>query len=871
MSNNNNINVDVVIVGAGFAGMYQLVRMRRAGLSAVVLETADDVGGTWYWNRYPGARCDILTVDYSYSWDPELQKDWVWSERYATQPEILRYAQFVADKHDLRRDIRFSTKVTSAQWNNDAKRWRIHTDSGDDVTAQFYVMATGCLSIPKVPDIEGTDRFHGDVYFTNSWPHSGVDFSGKRVAVIGTGSSGIQAIPLIASQADQLTVFQRTPNFSVPAHNGPIADLRLAAYRQDPAAYREEARHSGIGVPTKPADVSALEVSSQERETTYEEVWQRGELAHLLEPYNDLRISADANDTIRCFIHNKIREIVKDPNVADLLCPTNHYFATKRPCLDSGYYATYNLPQVRLVDLQKQAIETITESGINTVNLAISAKEKTESMAFDAIVFATGFDAMTGAIVGVDITGCNGESLRDAWAHGPQTYLGLMTVGFPNLFMITGPGSPSVLSNMMVSIEQHVDLITDTIKHLRTNCIDTIEPTELAQTRWVQHSNEIADLTLLPTANSWYMGANVPGKPQVFLPYPGGVGEYRKICDEMVARSYLGFTLTGAGGTQSNDGVIRPLKPDVQELLSIMAELTLPPLETMGIEGARAFMEASEANMPPGPDVGEIIDGELPGADGTPLAYRLYRPATVGPHPMVAYYHGGGWVVGSATSDDPLCRYLCVESDSIIVSVNYRHAPEARFPAAADDGLAAASWITDHAKELGGRPGQLAVAGWSAGANIAAVTTQQAKLVGTPKITGQVLLNPVTDLSTVRQSYIDNAEGYILTAQLMSWFCDHYCDPTDRLDPRVSPLLADTLAGLPPALVITCEFDPLRDQGDAYAEAMAAVGVQVQHLQCPGQIHTAIPSVNAMVTSEYAREAMAEALRSFSRTPPEHH
>tara|TARA_R110001592_G_scaffold6045_22_gene32903 strand:+ start:11791 stop:14406 length:2616 start_codon:yes stop_codon:yes gene_type:complete len=860
----NTIDVDVVIVGAGFAGMYQLVQMRRAGLSAVVLETADDVGGTWYWNRYPGARCDILTVDYSYSWDPELEKDWIWSERYATQPEILRYAQFVADKHDLRRDIRFNTKVTSAQWNSDAKRWRIHTDSGNDVTAQFYVMATGCLSMPKVPDIEGTDRFNGEVYFTNSWPHDGVDFSGKRVAVIGTGSSGIQSIPIIASQADQLTVFQRTPNFSVPAHNGPIADERLVAYRQDPAAYREEARHSGIGVPTTPADVSALEVSPQEREATYEEVWQRGELAHLLEPYNDLRISAESNDTIRCFIHNKIREIVKDPEVAELLCPTNHYFATKRPCLDSGYYATYNLPQVRLVDLQKQPIETITESGINIVNPAISAKEKTESMAFDAIVFATGFDAMTGAIVGVDITGRNDESLRDAWAHGPQTYLGLMTVGFPNLFMITGPGSPSVLSNMMVSIEQHVDLITDTIKHLRANGVDTIEPTELAQRRWVQHSNEIADLTLLPTANSWYMGANVPGKPQVFLPYPGGVGEYRKICEEMVTRGYLGFALTGADGTQSNDGVIRPLKPDVQELLSIMAEMALPPLETMGVEGARAFMEASGANMPPGPEVGEIIDGTLPGADGTPLAYRLYRPATAGPHPMVAYYHGGGWVVGSATSDDPLCRYLCVKSDSIIISVNYRHAPEARFPAAADDGLAAANWISDHAEELGGRPGQLSVAGWSAGANIAAVTTQQAKLAGTPVIAGQVLLNPATDASTVRQSHIDNAEGYVLTTSLMNWFCDQYCDPADRINPKASPLLADTLSGLPPALVITCEFDPLRDEGDAYAEALAAAGVQVQHLQCPGQTHTAIPAVDAMVTSEYARVAMADALRKFS-------
>ena len=857
MSEHTSADVDVVIVGAGFAGMYQLVRMRRAGFSAVVLETADDVGGTWYWNRYPGARCDILTVDYSYSWDPELEQEWTWSERYATQPEILRYAQFVADKHDLRRDIRFNTRVESAEWDDSAKRWTVHTDNGGDVTAKFYVMATGCLSMPKVPDIEGTDRFQGEVYFTSTWPHDGVDFTGKRVAVIGTGSSGIQSIPIIAKQASQLTVFQRTPNFSIPAHNGPITEDRLAEYRKDPAAYREEARHSGIGVPRTPPDVSALAVSEEERREAYEEVWQRGELA-FLQPFNDMGINAEANDTMRRFIHDKIRSIVDDPEVAELLCPTNHYFATKRPCLDSGYFQTYNLPHVRLVDLHAHPITTITETGVE-----LSGKGGDESMEFDAIVFATGFDAMTGAIVGVDITGRDGLSLRDAWAHGPETYLGLMGVGFPNLFMITGPGSPSVLSNMMVSIEQHVDWITDTLGHLRDTNAETIEPTELAQTEWVQHSNDIANLTLLPTANSWYMGANIPGKPSVFLPYPGGVGAYREICDEVVDRDYLGFSISGPNGTTVNDGIIRPLKPDVQAMLTMMAELDLPPLETMGVEGARAFMEASGASMPPGPDVGEVVDGTLPGADGTPLEYRLYRPATDGLHPIVVYFHGGGWVLGSATSDDPLCRYLCVHSNSIIVSVDYRHAPEVRFPAAADDGLAAATWIADHAEELGGVPGRLAVAGWSAGANVAAVTAQQAKLAGSPVISGQVLLNPVTDGTTDRPSHTENADGYALTMAVMNWFWDLYCDPADRSNPKASPLLAADLSGLPPALVITCEFDPLRDEGDAYAVALADAGVAVEHLRCPGQTHTSIPAVDAMVTSEYAREAMAQALRSF--------
>jgi acetyl esterase/lipase len=428
--------------------------------------------------------------------------------------------------------------------------------------------------------------------------------------------------------------------------------------------------------------------------------------------------------------------------------------------------------------------------------------------------------------------------------------------------MITGPGSPSVLSNMMVSIEQHVDLITDTIDHLRANGFETIEPTELAQDRWVQHNNEFADLTLLPTANSWYMGANVPGKPRVFLPYVGGVGSYRATCDEVVERGYLGFTLTGPAGEQTNDGVIRPLKPDVQMMLTAMAELDLPPIETMGVEGARQFMAASATAMPPGPDVGEIVDGTLPGADGATLEYRLYRPPTTGPHPVTVYFHGGGWVLGDATADGPLCRYLCVRADSIVVSVNYRHAPEARFPAAVDDGLAATTWIADHAEDLGGIAGRLAVAGWSAGANVATVTAQRAAHRGSPTIAGQVLLCPVTDGDPSRPSYVDNADGYGLTASLMAWFWDQYCDEDRRADPAASPLRGD-LAGSPPALVITAEFDPLRDEGDAYAAALADAGVHVEHLRCEGQTHTSVPAVDAMVTAEYARAAMADALQGF--------
>ncbi|MFM2078495.1 MAG: hypothetical protein RJA49_2385, partial [Actinomycetota bacterium] len=745
-----NNEVDVVVVGAGFSGLYMLHELRRTGFTTRVLESADDVGGTWYWNRYPGARCDIPTTDYTYSWDPTLEDEWTWSEKYATQPEILRYAQFVTEKHDLRKDITFETRVVGAHWDEVAKRWHVTTaptgpaGRAETITCRHYVMATGCLSLPKTPDVPGAERFTGPTYFTARWPHEGVDFTGQRVAVIGTGSSGIQSIPLIAAQAAQLTVFQRTPNFSVPAWNGAVDPETKARLEADRAAYRHEARYSRGGVPKEAHEFMALAADDAFRHERFERAWEKGELFEILGVFADQGVVPEANEVVAEMIREKIRGIVDDPETAELLCPKNHYFGTKRPCLDTNYYATYNLPHVRLVDLRARPIQSITETGIDLAD---------ESMEFDAIVYATGFDAMTGAIVSVDITGRDGLTLKDKWANGPTQYLGLMSVGFPNYYMITGPGSPSVLSNMMVSIEQHVDWVRDTLVHLRAEGYDTIEPTQTAEDGWVQHANDCADITLHPTANSWYIGANVPGKPRVFLPYIGGVDAYRLACEEVVANGYLGFELAGPSGVQVQDGVVRRLQPDVKMVLDMMAELQLPPMDSMSAEDARMFSDASSAMRPPGPDVGEIIDGTLPGADGSTLEYRLYRPPTSGPHPVVAYFHGGGWVIGSHVSDDPLCRDLCVQSDSVIVSVNYRHAPEARFPAAADDAFAAVQWIAEHAEELGGVPGQLAVAGWSAGANVAAVATQLARDAGGPSIAGQMLLTPVTDGSRRSASY----------------------------------------------------------------------------------------------------------------------
>ncbi len=852
-------DVDVVVVGAGIAGLYLAYRLSRAGYRFRVFEAADDIGGTWYWNRYPGARVDVPSVDYMYSFDPDWRRDWQWSEKYATQPEILRYLNHVADKHDLRRHITFSTRVQQARWADDASLWQVSTDVGDDITARFVVMATGCLSMPKPAEIDGLERFAGEVYFTSRWPHEPIDFSDKRVAVIGTGSSGVQSIPVIAQEARQVVVFQRTPTFSIPARNGPLTPEMLASLA-DEAEYRTAARVSPGGIPMERSITPTFSVSETERRQRYERAWELGLLFESINVYADVLSNPAANHEFAEFFRNKIRTIVDDPQTALDLCPTDYPIGTKRPCLDTDYYATYNLPHVRLVNIRKHPIRQVTETGIDTVD---------ESFTFDVIVFATGFDAVTGAITAVDIRGRNDVALKDKWASGPRTYLGLTTVGFPNLFLITGPGSPSVLTNMTVSIEQHVDWVLDCLGHLSACGFDVIEPTETAEEGWVQHVNDCADITLFPAANSWYMGANVPGKPRVFLPYCAGLDFYSASCDEVVARDYLGFTLSGPNGSQCNDGVVRRLQPDVEMVLNEMAAMDLPLMESMTVADARAFYLQMSMTRPPGPVVGEIVDGVLPGAAGE-LVYRLYRPSTPGPHPIVVYFHGGGYVLGDAISDDPLCRDLCVRSDAVVVSADYRHAPEHRFPAAVEDAMAAVRWIADNAQALGGAPGQLAVCGWSAGGGIAAVVCRLARDVGGPHIMGQALLTPCTAGDMTHASFAENADGYGLTTPLLRWFYDHYIDAADRSDPRFAPLHAVDLSGLPPAIVVTAEFDPVRDDGDAYAAALQAAGVLTEHVRARGHTHQSVAMVDVILSGAPVRARMADALRGFfvaARTP----
>ena len=526
--------VDAVIVGAGFGGMYMLHRLRGLGLSAVVFDTATDVGGTWYWNRYPGARCDVESMQYSYSFSPEIQQEWRWPETFSAQPDILRYAGFVADKLDLRRDMWFETKVTGAEFDPATHRWTVRTDKGDVVSARYCIMATGCLSAARLPDLRGIDDFQGATYHTGWWPHEGVDFTGKRVAVIGTGSSAIQAIPVIAEQAAEVTVFQRTPNFSIPSRNVPMTDAYEQSWKSVYPERRAAARITRNGILADPNDFSALSISEEERQRIYEDRWRRGGTTFMA-AFNDLIVDKAANDTAAEFVRSKIRAMVKDPRTAELLAPTSHPIGTKRICVDTNYFETYNRPNVSLVDIRPAGIERITPKGVLAGGVEYEV---------DVIVFATGFDAMTGALTRIDIRGRDGATLADKWEAGPRTYLGVMSAGFPNLFMITGPGSPSVLSNMMVSIEQHVDWVTDCLAALGQRQLDCIEATQEAEDAWVAHVNEVADKTLYPQAASWYMGANVPGKPRVFMPYIGGVGAYRAICDEIAADGFRGFRLT---------------------------------------------------------------------------------------------------------------------------------------------------------------------------------------------------------------------------------------------------------------------------------------------------------------------------------------
>ncbi|MFD1984318.1 flavin-containing monooxygenase [Mesorhizobium newzealandense] len=529
---------DVVIVGAGFAGMYMLHLARGLGLSAVVLDAAYGVGGTWFWNRYPGARCDVESMQYSYSFSEELQQEWHWTERYASQPEILAYANYVAKKFDLLRDIEFNTRVVRASFQDEDCRWLVSTDRGTRYRAKWCIMATGCLSAAQTPDIRGLDTFKGRVYHTGNWPHEAVNLSGQNVGAIGTGSSGIQVIPELAAQAKHLYVFQRTPNFSIPARNRPMDAEYENWWKSNYAERRAQARTMPAGILCDLGDKSALAVAPEQRLQEYERRWAAGGTAFTA-AYSDLLRNGQSNETAAQFVREKIRRVVEDPQVAELLTPVDHPIGAKRICADTKYFETFNRENVTLVDLRANSIREISSNGITVGS---------EFYELDTLVLATGFDAMTGALNKIDIVGRQGLTLKEKWRDGPNTFLGLMSAGFPNLFIVTGPGSPSVLTNVIVAIEDNVEWIAECIAHLVDVDADYIEATASGEETWMEQVRQAAEGTLYTQAKSWYLGVNIPGKPAVFMPYVGGVPAYQRVCQEVAADGYKGFTIS----TRSN-------------------------------------------------------------------------------------------------------------------------------------------------------------------------------------------------------------------------------------------------------------------------------------------------------------------------------
>lgn len=527
--------LDLIIVGAGFAGLYALQRALNSNRSAVVLERGGDVGGTWYWNRYPGARCDIQSMEYSYSFDDALQQDWSWTERYAAQPEILNYANHVADRFGLRPHIRFSTLVVTMTFLEANNLWRTETAAGDVFFSRFCIMATGCLSSTNLPDFEGRDDFQGEAYHTGTWPHDRVDFTGKRVGIIGTGSSSIQSIPIIAASCAHLTVFQRTPNYAIPAHNGPIDEGYVQEIKQHYDDFRvlNKQMFAGFGAHQTRWEASVFDLDEAGQTQRFEARWQEGGLG-FSSSFSDTGSNLDANQIAAEFVRNKIRGTVTDPETAELLCP-DQVLGCKRVCVDTHYYETFNRANVDLVSVKDHPIERITPTGLITNGTQYD---------FDMLIFATGFDAMTGTLLKIDIQGRAGITLAEKWSAGPVTYLGLAIDGFPNFFTVSGPGSPSVLSNMIVTIEQHIDWIMDCLDAMQQRQATTIEATDTATLDWVKTGNAIAAGTLFPTCNSWYLGANVPGKPRIFMPYVGGFPSYVEICERVKREGYQGFVFS---------------------------------------------------------------------------------------------------------------------------------------------------------------------------------------------------------------------------------------------------------------------------------------------------------------------------------------
>ncbi|WP_433714006.1 flavin-containing monooxygenase [Nocardia sp. CA-084685] len=818
------------------------------GLTVQAFEAAPSVGGVWFWNRYPGARCDFESIFYSYSFDEDLQRDWRWTERYASQPEILRYLEHVCDRFDLRRSYQFNTRITSVVWDEAATRWVVGTDDGRTTTARFFINAAGAFSVSKPNDFPGQDNFQGAVVHTSHWPADGVDLTGKRVAVVGTGSTGIQVIQTIAPQVAELTVFQRTPNFACPLGNRPLTDEEFDSVVSDYPRLREESRNSISGAAFPRAVLPAHAHTPEEQRQMYDTYYNGGGFRMLASTYYDLIFNPEANATAADYIRDRIRERVKDPQVAELLCPNDHPYGAKRATFETNYYEAFNLPHVHLVDARTHPIVRITEEGIATTAAEYE---------FDVIVLATGFDVGGAGLMRMGVVGRDGEALTDHWAHGQRTYLGTATEGFPNLFHVNGPQSAAALFNNPIAIEDSVDFIGALIAHMDANGYTTAQVTEAAETRYNDLVREVADATLFPKATSWYMGDNIAGKPRVPISLFTGAPMYRAICSEARSSAFAGFSFDGS------DSDVPPtitLNGASVFFLAGMMNMGAKPLEQCSLEEARFMMETFKAmQLPLPPDV-TITDTAFPSEAG-PRAARLYRPSVEGTLAAVVFIHGGGWIGGSLDAFDEPCAALAHRLGALVVSPDYRLAPEYPFPAGPDDTLAALRWVADNAAALGVDPDRIAIGGESAGANLAAVTALRARDEGGPRLRAQVLVTPPIDPFADTESRNLYAGGPIISAELGARMWALYLgDLANAASPHAAPNHADDLLGLPPALVITMEADPTRDEAEDYAKALADAGVPTVCQRFDGLFHTTLSLSGAVPRAAEIQQAMCDFL-----------
>lgn len=841
--------VDAVIVGAGFSGLYATHRLRnQLGLSVQGFEAASGPGGVWYWNRYPGARCDFESIFYSYSFDEDLQREWRWTERYASQPEILAYLEHVADRFDLRRSFRFGTRITSAVWDDDARHWEVGTDDGAVTTARFFINGAGGFAVTKPNDFPGQDDFRGTVLHTSEWPAGGVDLAGKRVAVVGTGSTGIQVIQTIAEQVAELTVFQRTANFACPLGNRPLTDEEFERTVADYPRLREESRSCASGAAFPRAVRPALADTPEERRRTYDQYYDGGGFRMLSSTYFDLLHNPEANKTAADYIRDRIRERVKDPAVAELLCPNDHPYAAKRATFETNYYEAFNLPHVRLVDARTTPIERITEKGIATT---------AEEYEVDVIVLATGYDVGGAGLMRMGVVGREGLKLTDAWAHGQRAYIGMATPGFPNLFHVNGPQSAATLSNNPIAIEDSADFIVNLIGYMNTHGHATSEATADGGDRWNDLVREVADATLFPKASSWYMGDNIPGKPRAPLSIFTGVPMYRAVCAEVEGTGYAGFSFDGQG--RDLPSMVRVDGAAVYFLAGLL-NMGIKPLEDCSLEEIRAANDSFTMAQLPVPSDVEITDTRYP-IEGSQRTARLYRPPVEGPLPVVVFIHGGGWIAGSLDGYDEPCAVLARRLGALVVSPDYRLAPEHPFPAATDDTLAVLRWAADHIAEFGGDPERLAVGGESAGGNLAAVAAQRARDEGGPRLCAQVLIAPLVDFLAETESRKAFARGPVLTTELGARMGALYLgDLAHAASPLAAPALAADLSGLPPALVVTMEIDPLRDEAEDYARSLSEAGVPTVCRRIDGLIHTSLLLSGAVPRAAEIQDAMCDFL-----------